>query len=515
MKRRVFTLGTGVVGLALAAVLIMGLAAPASAFACCKHKPCPPATQYLVTSSSYSPVAGTAVTISARLVSATHWPLLRSGIRVTWSKTGAGGSFSSATTRTNARGIATVTFTTGTTAGTNYRVTATDSGRRTGTSPAITTIAGPATQMALKAGDGQSAIAGTAVATPPSVVVTDSHGNPVPGVGVTFAVASGGGSATGAAATTNAAGIAAVGSWTLGTTAGTNTLTASSGTLTGSPVTFTATGTAGPATQIAADSGDGQSASAGTAVSTQPSVIVTDTNNNPVAGVSVTFAVATGGGSASGLSATTDASGIAAVGSWTLGTTAGSNTLTASSDSLSGSPVTFTATGSAGVLQVQYNGQPVRAYSLAELEALTPFTGYAGFRKSTGTIVGPEAVTGVKVTDVVADALGTPLTAAESVAVAAVAPNSPYSKTFSYDRLVNLTGFTMYDATTNTPVAISGLTGPLAAVLLYSDPAGVVMPPASALRLMVADATSENVVMSPSSDSVSQVNQLNVIDPGP
>jgi hypothetical protein len=31
---------------------------------------------------------------------------------------------------------------------------------------------------------------------------------------------------------------------------------------------------------------------------------------------------------------------------------------------------------------------------------------------------------------------------------------------------------------------------------------------------MVADATSENVVMSPGSDSVYQVNQLNVIDTG-
>ena len=40
-------------------------------------------------------------------------------------------------------------------------------------------------------------------------------------------------------------------------------------------------------------------------------------------GVSVTFAVATGGGSVTGGSATTDATGIATVGSWTLGTTAG------------------------------------------------------------------------------------------------------------------------------------------------------------------------------------------------
>jgi hypothetical protein len=67
-----------------------------------------------------------------------------------------------------------------------------------------------------------------------------------------------------------------------------------------------------------------------------------------VPGASVTFAVASGGGVATGLNPTTDVNGLAAVGSWTLGTTVGSNTLTASSGSLTGSPVTFTATGVVG-----------------------------------------------------------------------------------------------------------------------------------------------------------------------
>jgi hypothetical protein len=50
-----------------------------------------------------------------------------------------------------------------------------------------------------------------------------------------------------------------------------------------------------------------------------------------------------------GGSATTDVNGIATVGSWTLGTAAGANTLTATSGTLSGSPVTFTATGLADI----------------------------------------------------------------------------------------------------------------------------------------------------------------------
>ena len=80
------------------------------------------------------------------------------------------------------------------------------------------------TTLALNAGDGQSAPVGTAVSTPPSAIVTDALGNPVSGVAVTFEVASGGGSATGTATTTNSSGIATVGSWTLGASPGPNTL---------------------------------------------------------------------------------------------------------------------------------------------------------------------------------------------------------------------------------------------------------------------------------------------------
>src|SRR5205085_2670191 len=139
--------------------------------------------------------------------------------------------------------------------------------------------------------------------------------------------------------TTNTSGVATVGSWTLSATAGSNTLTATSGSLTGSPVTFTATGTAGAAATIAANSPTSQSATAGAAVSAPPSVIVKDANGNPVTGVAVTFAVAPGTALFRGGSQTTNASGVATVGSWTLSATAGPNTLTATSGSLTGSPV--------------------------------------------------------------------------------------------------------------------------------------------------------------------------------
>lgn len=202
-----------------------------------------------------------------------------------------------------------------------------------------------ATTIAINAGDGQTAIAGARVAVPPSVKITSARGNPVSGVSVTFAVAQGGGTITGATQTSDASGIATVGSWTLGTTAGLNSLTATSAPLTGSPITFTATGTAGAPSQIRVQSGDGQNAVAGSAVASPPTVVVQDVNNNPVAGVQVTFAVASGGGSITGATPTTDASGLAAVGSWTLGPTPGPNTLTVTFAGMVGSPLIITASG--------------------------------------------------------------------------------------------------------------------------------------------------------------------------
>src|SRR5207253_7059009 len=76
----------------------------------------------------------------------------------------------------------------------------------------------------------------------PAVVVRDAASLPVPNVAVTFAVASGGGSVTGANATTGADGVATVGSWTVQLGTNTLTATASGSGITGNPVTLAATG---------------------------------------------------------------------------------------------------------------------------------------------------------------------------------------------------------------------------------------------------------------------------------
>lgn len=248
-----------------------------------------------------------------------------------------------------------------------YTLTASSDGLTKATSTAFDVTVGPPASIAKVAGDGQTAQVGTSVASAPVVLITDAGGNPVAVVPVTFAVTVGGGSLTGASATTNADGQAAVGSWTLGATAGENVLTATAG---GLQVSFSATGTAGPATNLAKNTGDGQSAVVGTAVATSPTILVTDASGNPISGIAVTFAVSGGGGSITGASQTTDARGLAAVGSWTLGTTAGTN-----SDSLQASvnglgSVTFSASATAATpAQLVFSVQPSNTIAAA---AMTP-----------------------------------------------------------------------------------------------------------------------------------------------
>lgn len=202
---------------------------------------------------------------------------------------------------------------------------------------------GPAASIEIDGGEGQSGQVGLDLPTDPSVLVKDALNNPVEGAEVTFAVTGGGGSVGASADTTDASGIAHV-SWTLGGMAGPNTMDATVATV--GTVTFNATGEPGPATHLQIDGGNGQSAIAGSPVTTSPSVVALDAFDNPIEGVAVTFEVTSGGGSITGSPATTDASGIATAGTWTL-ETVGANTLDAIAASIPDT-VTFTATGIVG-----------------------------------------------------------------------------------------------------------------------------------------------------------------------
>jgi adhesin/invasin len=265
------------------------------------------------------------------------------GVNVTFLPTG--GGVTGGSQITDGTGLATVgSWTLGTLAGSNT-LTATGAGfthvfNANG-------VAGPATALLATAGDLQSALVGSPVATAPAVRAQDQFGNPAPGAAITFAVSGGAGHVSGPTQLTNAAGIATVGTWTLGTTSGANVLTATLGGLT--PVAFSATGLAGAARQIVQLAGDGQSAIVNTILPTAAAVIVRDQFNNPVPGVPVFFAPTAGGGSATGGSAVTDTAGVARVGGWQLGTLVGQNALSATASGLTGSPVLFTASGTRDV----------------------------------------------------------------------------------------------------------------------------------------------------------------------
>ncbi len=94
---------------------------------------------------------------------------------------------------------------------------------------------------------------------------------------------------------------------------------------------------------LAMVSGDAQKGAVSTKLTQPIAVKVTASDGIGVAGVNVSFAAVTGGGSMGSATVPTDASGVAST-TWTLGATAGTQTATASVAGLSGSPVTFSAT---------------------------------------------------------------------------------------------------------------------------------------------------------------------------
>ena len=321
----------------------------------------PAARLSLNAGNSQSAIVGTAVPIAPSVrVTDTNNNLVTTPVAVTFSVASGGGSVDTGVptvTLQSAAGLATVSnWRVGPTVGTNNNTLTASSTGLTGSPVTFTAsgTAGAAASVAVSAGQGQSATAGTTVPVPPAVVVRDALGNPKAGVEVTFAVTVGGGTVAPSTRTTDAQGVAAVTGWVLGTTVGANAFTATAAGLT--PVTFTATGVAGAAARLEKAAGDNQSAAAGTAVPLRPTVRITDTNGNPVANASVTFAITGGGGSlAAPATVQTNAAGIATASIWTLGPIAGANTLSATSGTLVGSPVQFTATATQVAASIAVN----------------------------------------------------------------------------------------------------------------------------------------------------------------
>ena len=282
--------------------------------------------------------------ITVRVLDQLNNPVVRAA--VTLAATGTGNSIVQPATTTDANGDATGTLSS--TVVETKTVTATVNGNLVLTNTAtVDVVLGTADADQSSIDATPATISASTGVSQSTIMVTarDGAGNTLAGVGVTL-VATGINNTFGSTAgTTDANGVFTT--TFSSTTAEVKTITATIG---GAAVTDQATVTVDTdnAAGLVAVAFPADSARAGTALAAPPAVRVVDQFGGPVPNIPVTFAVTSGGGAITGSMQTTDASGIATPGSWTLDTISGglsadgtfANTVSATA---SVGSVTFTA----------------------------------------------------------------------------------------------------------------------------------------------------------------------------
>ena len=190
-------------------------------------------------------------------------------------------------------------------------------------------------------GDDQEGLPGKPLVNPFVVQVLDEDGDPFEGATVKFAVLLGGGSLSETIPKTDAEGYAKS-TLTLGTALGTNKVQANVEGIS-QVVVFSAEATTTPSvpTVLSIISGDNQTGVVGETLADPFVVEVRDGNDTPVAGVTVTFTVLTGGGMLSATTGTTDANG-QTESTLTLGSDPGANTAEVRAENID-ETVTFNA----------------------------------------------------------------------------------------------------------------------------------------------------------------------------
>ena len=187
-----------------------------------------------------------------------------------------------------------------------------------------------------------SGTAGVALPSAPTFTVADAAGNSLSGIAVNVTVTAGGGTLAGAP-TSSAKGATPIGNWTLGKTAGLNTVAVTVAGL--PPVVIVATGTPGAPATLTIVSGNNQSAFAGTALALSPVLKVADQFGNGVVASSVGFTIGAGGGSLTGSRiVVADATGNVTAPEWKLGNLATAQLLSATSGVLFASVVAAVTT---------------------------------------------------------------------------------------------------------------------------------------------------------------------------
>lgn len=195
------------------------------------------------------------------------------------------------------------------------------------------------------AGSDQTAPVGSRLRVRPAVRVIDPSGLPVADLPVLFTVLSGGGRITGGKVVTDANGVATIGgAWWLGPIPGVQKITASTPGLPEVVFSATASPIIGTGQLEPSPDANEQSGAISTALPVPPSVVVRAASTGlPVPGVTVTFAVTSGGGKVSNLSAISGLDGRATAGTWTMGDAVGLQTLEASAPGYGSTLFTATA----------------------------------------------------------------------------------------------------------------------------------------------------------------------------
>lgn len=292
-----------------------------------------------------------------------------SGVVVTFTapSTGASGTFAdtgkiTTSAKSDASGIATpAAFTANAIVGT-YSVNASAPGAPTAASFTLSNTVGAPAIMSVTSGSSQSAQINNAFANPLQATVLDSGKNPVSNAIVVFTApgtgASGtftdpnnpnGGSAASTLALTDANGIATSTTFTANSIAGSDNVLATVAGVS-KPADFSLSNLPGGTTIITATSGTPQTAIGGQPFRSVLTATVTDNQNNPVQGVTVTFAAPSTGASgtftvngvnSNSMTGVTNSNGIASSTTFTANTTSGTYNLTATAGS---GPANFTLT---------------------------------------------------------------------------------------------------------------------------------------------------------------------------
>jgi hypothetical protein len=234
--------------------------------------------------------------------------------------------------------------------------------------------AGTAARLVRLSPDSQIAVVNTPIGIPPSVRVVDQYDNPVAGATVTFVAQEASGNFFGPISVSGTDGIATCESWIMNSVVGTQLARAD---VVGipTPAIFLAIAVPGPPTHLRILSSNGINAVVGASFASfgsLPSVRVSDSFDNAVANVPVTFTPSRNSGTVSPSTVLSNAAGVATLGEWILGS-ANTQTLVATSTTMANVQALFTvfAASSQFTISVRYiGGEPSARQQMAVSRAV-------------------------------------------------------------------------------------------------------------------------------------------------